>query len=73
MNKSEKFVITINRELGSGGHTIGRKLAEKLGVKFYDRDALKVLEEKFHLSLEEIEQHRRVGSVVHLLRRLFGR
>ena len=56
MNKSEKFVITINRELGSGGHTIGRKLAEKLGVKFYDRDALKVLEEKFHLSLEEIER-----------------
>ena len=25
MNKNEKFVITINRELGSGGRTIGRK------------------------------------------------
>lgn len=33
MNKNEKFVIVINRELGSGGHTIGRLLAEKLGVK----------------------------------------
>ena len=33
MNKNEKFVITINREVGSGGRTVGRKLAEKLGVK----------------------------------------
>ena len=31
MNKNEKFVITINRELGSGGRTVGRILAEKLG------------------------------------------
>ncbi len=37
MNKNEKFVITINRELGSGGHTVGRKLAEKLNVEFYDK------------------------------------
>ena len=28
MNKNEKFVITINRELGSGGRTVGRKLAK---------------------------------------------
>ena len=33
MNKYEKFVITINRELGSGGRTIGRKLAERLGQR----------------------------------------
>lgn len=26
MNKNEKFVITINRELGSGGRTVGEKL-----------------------------------------------
>ena len=37
MNKNEKFVITINRELGSGGRTVGRLLAEKLGVPFYDK------------------------------------
>jgi cytidylate kinase len=34
MNKNEKFVITINHEVGSGGRTVGRKLAEKLGVKY---------------------------------------
>lgn len=56
MNKNEKFAIAINRELGSGGHTVSAKLAEKLGVKFYDKDVLKVLEDKFHLSIEEIER-----------------
>ena len=30
------FVITISREYGSGGREIGRQLAEKLGVAYYD-------------------------------------
>ena len=51
-----KFVITINRELGSGGRTVGRKLAEKLGVEFYDKALIKALQEKFHLSVAEIEK-----------------
>ena len=29
----EKIIITISRELGSGGRTVGRKLAEALGVR----------------------------------------
>ena len=37
MNKNEKFLITINREVGSGGRTVGRKLAEKLCVKYCDK------------------------------------
>ena len=37
MDKNEKFVITINRELGSGGRTVGEKLAQRLGVPFYDK------------------------------------
>ena len=56
MNKNEKFVITINRELGSGGRTVGRKLSEKLGVQFFDKALIMALEEKYHLSTEEIEK-----------------
>ena len=56
MKKNEKFVITINRELGSGGRTVGRKLAEKLGVEFYDKALIKELEKKYRLSVEEIEK-----------------
>lgn len=38
----KKFVITIAREYGSGGRTIGRLLAEELGVPFYDRELLRM-------------------------------
>ena len=56
MNKNEKYVITINREAGSGGRTVGRKLAEKLGVKFCDKAIVEGLTKKFGLSIERIEE-----------------
>ncbi len=56
MKRNEKFVITINRELGSGGRTVGEKLAERLGVPFYDKALIKALEEKYNLTVEEIER-----------------
>ena len=37
MNK----IITISREYGAGGHSIGRRVAEELGIPFYDRDIVK--------------------------------
>ncbi len=55
MNKNENFVITINRELGSGGRTVGEKLAAKLGVAFYDKALINSLDEKYNLTTEEIE------------------
>lgn len=58
MDKKQKFVITINRELGSGGRTVGRKLAEKLGVPYYDKLLIQSLQEKYHLSVDEIEQEK---------------
>ncbi|MDO4834092.1 MAG: cytidylate kinase-like family protein [Bacillota bacterium] len=36
----KKKVITISREYGSGGRIIGKRLAEKLGVPYYDRDTI---------------------------------
>jgi cytidylate kinase len=56
MNKNEKFVITINREVGSGGRTVGRKLAEELGVKYFDKAVIDGLTHKFGLSPERIEE-----------------
>lgn len=35
-----KYVITIGREYGSGGRFIGRLVAEKLGIPFYDNELL---------------------------------
>ena len=55
MNTKEKFVITISREVGSGGRTVGRKLAEKLGVRYCDKQLIKKLTEMFGLNSSEIE------------------
>ena len=33
-------VITISREFGSGGRTIGKKVAEKLGIPCYDAELI---------------------------------
>ena len=56
MNKNEKFVITINREVGTGGRTIGRKLAEKLNVKYCDKAIVDGLTHKFGLNIQRIEE-----------------
>jgi len=36
----KQIIISIGREYGSGGHEIGRKLAAKLDIPFYDRNLL---------------------------------
>lgn len=56
MDKNKKFVITVNRELGSGGRTVGRKLAERLGVKYFDKALIEGLTKEFNLTVEEIER-----------------
>ena len=52
----EPFVITLSREVGSGGRTIGRKLAERLGVRFSDKELVGALQAKLNLTAERIEE-----------------
>lgn len=56
MDTKEKFVITIAREIGSGGRTVGRKLAAKLGVRYSDKELIRNLREKFNLTTYSIEK-----------------
>lgn len=53
-----KKVITISREYGAGGHSIGTKVAEALGIPFYDRDIVRatVEESGFEKNLIEKEE-----------------
>lgn len=53
----EKYIITIGREYGSGGHEIGMKLAEKLGIKCYDRELLEIASRESGLCKEIFEHH----------------
>ena len=56
MNTKDPFVITISREVGSGGHTIGSILSQKLGVRYCDKQLLESLEKQFGLSASSIEK-----------------
>lgn len=38
----DNFVITIARQYGSGGRTIGEELAKKLGISYYDKDIIRM-------------------------------
>ncbi|MBR4122715.1 MAG: cytidylate kinase family protein [Erysipelotrichaceae bacterium] len=53
---SMPHVITIERELGSGGHRIGEILAEKLGYAFYDYALLTETAAKMGLTVDEVSK-----------------
>ena len=55
MNKDEKFVITINRQYGTGGHDIGAAIAERLGIKLIDKQILQSVAEKFNMTEGEMK------------------
>ena len=54
---SNNLIITIGRECGSGGRHIGKKLAEELGVKCYDKELIDVAVKKSGLCKEIFETH----------------
>lgn len=49
-------VITISREFGSGGRTIGKQTAERLGIPCYDQELIEKIEEKSGLAKEFIAE-----------------
>lgn len=38
----DKYIITIGRQFGSGGRSIGQKIAEKLDIHFYDKELISI-------------------------------
>ncbi len=54
---SEKIILTIGRQFGSGGHEIGEKIAKKLGVKFYDKELLKLVAKESGLCEKVLESY----------------
>lgn len=52
-----KTIITIGRQHGSGGREIGRKLAERLGIPFYDKKLLTRVAQESGFCEEMIKNH----------------
>ena len=49
-------IVTITRQYGSGGHEIGKLLAEKLGVAFYDKELISLAAKESGMSPEVFAQ-----------------
>ncbi len=56
MNKEDKFVITISRQFGTGGHEIGAELAKRLGVKLLDKQILNEVARRFCVVEDAVEK-----------------
>jgi len=55
-------IITIGREFGSGGRTIGREVAERLGIPCYDQELIERLAEESGLSKDYIKNESEYAS-----------
>ena len=53
----DRTIITIGRQFGSGGREIGKKLADQLGVPFYDKELLELAAEQSGISRDVIENY----------------
>ena len=51
-------IITISREFGSGGRTIGRKVAEKLGIPCYDAELIQKIAQESGFDADYIREAR---------------
>lgn len=54
------LIITIGRQFGSGGRDVGEKVADALGIPFYDKELIEMAAQKSNLSkeaLKEVDEH----------------
>ena len=52
-----KNIITISREFGSGGRTIGKAVADRLGYMFYDTEIIERVAAESGLSRDIVEKY----------------
>ena len=68
-----KQIITIGRQCGSGGHTIGKTLSERLGIPFYDKEIIELAAKESGFTKDFIEdngEHASVSMLYNLVKNL---
>lgn len=67
----KKYTIVIQREFGSQGRSIARKVADTLGIKFYDRDIVEQVASTLNLPVSTIsdEEEKAGGGIRYLMER----
>ena len=72
--KGKHIVITISREYGSGGRFVGKRVSEKLGIPFYDKEIISLSSLKSGLNegyIEKIDQNKTTNYINNNDDRLF--
>lgn len=64
---SSNIVITLTREYGSGGRYIGKLVAQKLGIKLYDKEFIIEVAEKTGLSEQYIKENEQKRNALDIL------
>ncbi len=74
----KKFIINLGRELGSGGRVIGKRVAEKLSIEFYDKSLIKIAAQQSGISdeiferVDEYSRRKTLSTLVNYLRNPFA-
>ena len=53
----KQVIVSIGRQYGSAGHEIGRKLAEKLDIPFYDRNLFEEIGKIKNIDTNDLEKY----------------
>ena len=67
-----KRIITVSREFGSGGRTVGKMLAERLGISYYDKELVKQISMETGFDPKYIEEHGEHAPGKSFLSYIFG-
>ena len=68
----KKRIITISREFGSGGRTIGKEVAEKLGIPCYDEELINKIAKKSGFAKEYIADRGEYAPSANWFGNMFG-
>lgn len=71
----DHYVITIARQYGSGGRTVGEMLANKLGIHYYDRELMKLASEDSGISEQlfaNADEKRKGTSLFKIAKKVYG-
>lgn len=68
----KKRIITVSREFGSGGRTIGKMLAERLNLKYYDKELVKRISLETGFDPKYIEEHGEYAQSRSIFSYMFG-
>ena len=68
----KKRIITVSREFGSGGRTIGKMLAERLNLKYYDKELVKRISLETGFDPKYIEEHGEYAQSRSIFSYVFG-